>query len=48
MRRLRLRIFVLTGQSLTSLLDANANVERKVLRALARRVLALAGDPTLA
>lgn len=33
------RFFVLTSQSFWSLLDRNPQVERKVLRALARRVL---------
>jgi CRP/FNR family transcriptional regulator, cyclic AMP receptor protein len=46
--RTPLRVFVLTSRSLRTLLDSNAGVERKVLRALARRVLELAGDPTLA
>ena len=35
-----LRFFVLTGQSFWSLLDHSPQVERKVLRALAKRVLA--------
>lgn len=35
-----LRFFVLTGQSFWSLLDRSPRVERKVLRALAKRVLA--------
>jgi CRP/FNR family transcriptional regulator, cyclic AMP receptor protein len=43
-----LRVFVLTGGNLRTVLDHNPEVERKVLRALARRVLALAQDPTLA
>jgi CRP-like cAMP-binding protein len=43
-----LRVFVLTGPDFRRLLDQNPNVERKVLRALARRVLELSGDPTVA
>jgi CRP-like cAMP-binding protein len=35
-----LRFFVLTGQSFWTLLDHSPEVERKVLRALAKRVLA--------
>ena len=42
-----LRFFVLTSQSFLALLDREAGVERQVLRALARRVLAAADDPTL-
>ena len=43
-----LRVFVLTSQGFRSLLDENPGVERKVLRALARRVVELAKDPTIA
>ena len=43
-----LRFFVLTRQAFTRLIDANPRVERKVLRALARRVADLAADPTVA
>jgi len=43
-----LRAFVLTGGNLKTVLDHNPGVKRTVLRALARRVLALAQDPTLA
>ncbi|HEV2723774.1 MAG TPA: cyclic nucleotide-binding domain-containing protein [Thermoleophilaceae bacterium] len=43
-----LRFFVLTGQDFRSLLDRNPSVERKVLHALARRVLELSNDPALA
>jgi CRP-like cAMP-binding protein len=39
-----LRLFVLTGQALLGLVDANPQVERKVLRALARRVASLTHD----
>jgi CRP-like cAMP-binding protein len=43
----RLRFFVLSSQSFGAMLDASATVERRVLRALARRVTALLGDPTV-
>lgn len=43
-----LRSFVLTRKAFRQLVDANPGVERKVLRALARRVVELSGDPTLA
>jgi CRP-like cAMP-binding protein len=43
-----LRIFVLTPKDFRQVLDENPSVERKVLRALARRVLELSRDPTLA
>ena len=43
-----LRFFVLTRQAFTRLIDANPRVERKVLRALARRVGDLSPDPTVA
>ena len=42
-----LRLFVLTGQSFRSVLHENPGVEHKVLIALARRLAALAKDPTL-
>jgi CRP/FNR family transcriptional regulator, cyclic AMP receptor protein len=42
-----LRVFVLTGPNFRHLLDENPKVERKVLHALARRVLALSNDPAL-
>jgi len=41
-----LRFFVLTSRGFWSLLDLNPEVERKVLRALARRALANSADPT--
>jgi CRP-like cAMP-binding protein len=44
----RLRFFVLTGHDFRHLLDENPKVERKVLQALARRVLALSDDPAVA
>jgi len=43
-----LRLFVLTPKAFQQVLRDNPAVERKVLRALARRVLELSGDPTLA
>jgi CRP/FNR family transcriptional regulator len=42
------RFFVLTPKDFGQMLDENPAVERKVLRALARRVLELSRDPTLA
>jgi CRP/FNR family cyclic AMP-dependent transcriptional regulator len=42
------RAFVLTGKDFRHLLDENPGVERKVLRALARRVVELSNDPALA
>jgi len=41
------RMFVLTRKDFRHLLDENPSVERKVLRALARRVVQLSSDPTL-
>jgi CRP/FNR family cyclic AMP-dependent transcriptional regulator len=43
-----LRCFVLTRRDFRHLVDENPSVERKVLRVLARRVVELSGDPTLA
>jgi CRP/FNR family transcriptional regulator, cyclic AMP receptor protein len=43
-----LRFFVLTARDFRRVVDENPSVERKVLRALARRVLELSRDPTLA
>jgi CRP/FNR family transcriptional regulator, cyclic AMP receptor protein len=43
-----LRLFVLTRQDFRSLVDENRSVEQKVMRALARRVVELSGDPTVA
>jgi CRP-like cAMP-binding protein len=43
-----LRIFVLTRNAFIALVDANPGVERKVLRTLARRVVELSKDPTVA
>jgi CRP-like cAMP-binding protein len=42
------RFFVLTGRDFRGVLDNNPNVERKVLRALARRLAQTSSDPTLA
>jgi len=44
----RLRFFVLSSQSFRAMLDADSTIERKILGALARRVTALSGDPTVA
>ncbi len=43
-----LRLFVLTSKDFRHLLDENPNVERKVLRALARRLAETSSDPALA
>jgi CRP/FNR family cyclic AMP-dependent transcriptional regulator len=43
-----LRVFVLTSKDFHHLLEENPKVERKVLRALAKRVADLANDPTVA
>jgi CRP/FNR family transcriptional regulator, cyclic AMP receptor protein len=43
-----LRVFVLTSRDFHHLLEESPQVERKVLRALAKRVAALAGDPAVA
>ena len=42
------RLFVLTGKDFRHLLDVNPGVERKVMRALARRLAEMSKDPTLA
>jgi CRP/FNR family transcriptional regulator, cyclic AMP receptor protein len=42
------RLFVLTGREFHAVLDKNPDVERKVLRALARRLAKNSSDPTLA
>jgi CRP/FNR family cyclic AMP-dependent transcriptional regulator len=42
-----LRFFVLTGHDFRHLLDENPKVERKVLHALARRVMSLSDDPAV-
>jgi CRP/FNR family transcriptional regulator, cyclic AMP receptor protein len=43
-----LRLFVLTRRDFRHLVETNPGVESKVLRALARRVVELSQDPTLA
>ena len=43
-----LRFFVLTAQAFRSLVDENPEVERKVLRTLARRLAALSDDASVA
>jgi CRP/FNR family cyclic AMP-dependent transcriptional regulator len=43
-----LRLFVLTRQDFRRLVDQNPEVERKVLQTLARRVVELSSDPTVA
>jgi CRP-like cAMP-binding protein len=43
-----LRLFVLTRQDFRRLIDQNPDVERKVLQTLARRVVELSSDPTVA
>ena len=43
-----LHVFVLTRQDFRRLVAANPSVERKVMQALARRVLELSADPTVA
>lgn len=43
-----LRFFVVTRSAFRHLVKEHPSVERKVLRALARRVVELSGDPTLA
>jgi len=42
------RLFVLTDRDFRGVLEKNPNVERKVLRALARRLAETSSDPTLA
>jgi CRP/FNR family transcriptional regulator, cyclic AMP receptor protein len=43
-----LRVFVLTSKDFRHLLEESPNVERKVLRTLAKRVADLSKDPTVA
>jgi CRP-like cAMP-binding protein len=43
-----LRVFVLTRHDFRHLVRENPGVEQKVMRALARRVVELSGDPTMA
>jgi CRP-like cAMP-binding protein len=42
-----LRFFVLTRQSFWSMVESMPDVDRKILRALAKRALATSDDPTL-
>lgn len=42
-----IRFFVITRQSFLRLLDEQPGVERKILRALARRLIPVADDPTV-
>jgi voltage-gated potassium channel len=42
------RLFVLTRRDFRAVVDRNPNVERKVLRTLARRLAETSSDPTLA
>jgi CRP-like cAMP-binding protein len=43
-----LSFFVVNENAFKSVLDTDPTIERKVLRALARRLASLSGDPTLA
>jgi CRP/FNR family transcriptional regulator, cyclic AMP receptor protein len=43
-----LRLFVLTSREFRPMLDDHPAIERKVLRALAKRLLSLSRDPSLA
>jgi CRP-like cAMP-binding protein len=45
--RTPLRVFVLTRPTFQHLVNENPAVERKVMRALARRLAALSKDPSL-
>jgi CRP/FNR family cyclic AMP-dependent transcriptional regulator len=42
-----LRFFVVSDRAFRYVLDTDPKIERKVLRALARRLVSLSGDPTL-
>jgi CRP/FNR family transcriptional regulator, cyclic AMP receptor protein len=46
--RTPLRVFVLTRQDFRHLVNSHPNVEQKVMRALAHRVVELSADPTVA
>lgn len=46
--RTPLRLFVLTRQDFRRLVNENRSIERKVMQALAHRVVELSADPTLA
>ena len=43
-----LRFFVVSDRAFQSVLDTDPSIERKVLRALARRVVSNSGDPEVA
>lgn len=43
-----LRFFIVSDHQFKSLLDTDPEIERKVLRTLARRLVTLSGDPTAA
>ena len=43
-----LRLFVLTRQDFRRLVNENRSIERKVMQAVARRMVELSADPTLA
>ena len=45
--RTPLRFFVVSDRAFTSVLDTDPSIERKVLRALARRLVSMTGDPDL-
>ncbi len=40
-----LRFFVVSDQAFKAVVDTDPNIERKVLRALVRRVVSMSGDP---
>jgi CRP-like cAMP-binding protein len=42
-----LRFFVVSETAFRSVLDTDPSIERKVLKALVRRLLSASGDPTL-
>lgn len=42
-----LRFFVVSDHAFISVLDTDPSIERKVLRALARRLVSMTGDPDL-
>ena len=42
-----LRFFVVSNQAFRSVLETDPNIERKVLRALARRLVSITGDPQI-
>lgn len=43
----KLRFFVVSDQAFTGVLDTDPSIERKVLRALARRLVSMTADPQL-